>query len=214
MSCVWPLATAYAQTAPDPGRIQILERAIAASGGTGAALSPLIAVPREAAMAQQRVEPDPQTIAESIHFIWKDVKDDFTAVAEEMPENKWDFKPTQGHFNGVRTFAEQVKHVACANEAWARQMGGSQGFVDCEKGGRNPAKTKAELLAYLCDSFSLIDKEIDSTNIKNVTHSNPGGSLGPNRLSALMAVIWHVSDHYGQLVEYLRMNGHVPPGSR
>ena len=68
--------------------------------------------------AQQR-PPELKTIPDSINFIWKDIEHDFTALAEAMPEDKWNFKPTQGEFSGARTFGEQVKHVACANEAWA-----------------------------------------------------------------------------------------------
>ena len=49
---------------------------------------------------------------------------------------------------------------------------------------------------------------------QNLLHANPGPYWGPNRLSALTAAVWHISDHYGQLVEYLRMNGIVPPASR
>jgi hypothetical protein len=69
-------------------------------------------------------------------------------------------------------------------------------------------------MAYLGDSFKLIDKVIADTNDKNVMHSNPGQYWGTNRLSALTATVWHISDHYGQLVVYLRMNGIVPPASR
>ena len=66
--------------------------------------------------AQQ--QPQPKTIPESINFIWKDVAHDFIALADAMPQNKWNFTPTQGQFKGVRTFAEQIKHVACSNEEW------------------------------------------------------------------------------------------------
>ena len=49
--------------------------------------------------------------------MWKMVETDFTTLAEAVPEEKWGFRPTQGAFTDVRTFGEQVKHVACANEA-------------------------------------------------------------------------------------------------
>ena len=166
-----------------------------------------------AANGQQRPEP-PKTVPDSINFIWKSVEQDFTSLAEAMPEDKWSFKPTQGEFKDVRTFAEQVKHVACANEAWAKQMGGEKPPARCDLGGPNPAKTKAEILAYLHDSFALADKAIADTTADNLLHLNPGPYWGPNRLSALTALVWHISDHYGQLVVYLRMNGVVPPASR
>jgi uncharacterized damage-inducible protein DinB len=167
-----------------------------------------------AAAHAQQSPPEPKTIPDSINFIWKDIEHDFTALADAMPEDKWSFRPTQGEFKNVRTFAEQVKHVACSNEAWAKQMAGEKTPARCDLGGPNPAKSKAEIMAYLNDSFKLIDKAIADTNDKNLMHSNPGQYWGPNRLSALTATVWHISDHYGQLVMYLRMNGIVPPASR
>jgi uncharacterized damage-inducible protein DinB len=165
------------------------------------------------ALAQQR-PPQLKTIPDSINFVWKDIEQDFIALAEAMPEDKWSFKPTQGEFKDVRTFSEQVKHVACANEAWAKQMAGEEPPSRCDLGGPNPAKTKAEILAYLRSSFTMMDKVIADTNAENLLHPNDGPYWGPNRLSALTATVWHISDHYGQLVEYLRMNGIVPPASR
>lgn len=162
----------------------------------------------------QKAPPEPKTIPASINFIWHDVEHDFTALAEAMPEDKWSFKPTQGEFKNVRTFGEQVKHVACGNEAWAKQMSGEKPPDRCDLGGPNPAKSKAEILAYLKESFQAIDKVIADTNDKNLLHANPGPYWGPNRLSGLTATVWHISDHYGQLVVYLRMNGIVPPASK
>jgi uncharacterized damage-inducible protein DinB len=165
-----------------------------------------------AAVAQN--ETQPKSISESVNFVWKDMERDFISLADAMPEDRWSFKPTQGEFKAVRTFGEQVKHVACANEGWAKQMAGEKPPDHCELGGPNPAKSKAEILAYLRQSFGMIDKTISETNAENLLHPNQGRYWGPNRLSALTAVVWHVSDHYGQLVEYLRMNGIVPPASR
>jgi uncharacterized damage-inducible protein DinB len=162
----------------------------------------------------QKAPPEPKTIADSINYIWHDVEHDFTALAEAMPEDKWSFKPTQGEFKNVRTFAEQVKHVACGNEAWAKQLSGEKPPARCDLGGPNPAKSKAEILAYLKESFQAIDKVIADTNEQNLLHPNPGQYWGRNRLSGLTATVWHISDHYGQLVVYLRMNGIVPPASR
>jgi hypothetical protein len=100
-----------------------------------------------AAVAQNK---QPTTVPQSINFVWfvwKDVERDFVSLAEAMPEDKWSFRPTQGVFSNVRTFAEQVKRVACANEAWAKQMEGKKPPEGCDLGGPNPAKSKAEILA-------------------------------------------------------------------
>ena len=167
-----------------------------------------------AAAQDRKRPPEPKTIPDSINYIWQRIANDFNDLANAMPEDKWSFKPTQGEFKDVRSFGEQVKHVACANEAWAKQMSGEKPPARCDLGGPNPAKTKAEIMAYLGDSFRLVDRVIADTNEKNLMNRNPGQYLGPNRLSALTAMVWHISDHYGQLVEYLRMNGIVPPASR
>jgi hypothetical protein len=156
----------------------------------------------------------PRTVAESMNYMWKMVERDFIALAEAMPENKWSFKPTGGAFHDARTFSEQVKHVACGNEAWAKKLHGEEPPQRCDLGGPNPAKTKAEILAYLHDSFAMMDREISATNADNLMSAVKGPYAGDNRLEAVTAALWHVSDHYGQLVEYARMNGVVPPASR
>ena len=178
----------------------------------GALMVGMLLMSSSGALAQG--PPQLKTIPDSVNFIWKSIEQDFTALAEAMPEDKGNFKRTQGEFADVRTFGEQVKHVACANEAWAKQMAGEKPPARCDIGGPNPAKSKAEILAYLRDSFTLIDKVIAGTNAENLLHANPGPYWGANRLSALTATVWHISDHYGQLVVYLRMNGIVPPASR
>ena len=114
----------------------------------------------------------------------------------------------------MRPFGEQVKHVACANEAWAKKLGGEKPPAHCDTGGPNPAKTKTEILAYLRESFSMMDAGIGATNAENLLSPVRGPYAGGNRLEVLTSALWHVSDHYGQLVVYLRMNDIVPPASR
>ena len=163
--------------------------------------------------SQQR-PPEPKTVPESINQIWKSISADFISLADALPEDKWSFKPTQGEFKDVRTFAEQVKHVACANEAWSKKIAGQKPPERCDLGGPNPAKTKAEIMAYLRSSFAMVDKIVDETSSANLLQPTPGPYWGGTRLASLTATVWHVSDHYGQLVVYLRMNGIVPPASR
>ena len=155
-----------------------------------------------------------KTVLDSINYMWKMVEGDFTSLAEAMPEEKWSFKPTQGAFTDVRTFAEQVKHVACANEAWAKKLRGETPPDHCDIGGPSPAKTKAEILAYLHESFVVMDGEIAKSKLDNLMVPMKGPYAGDNRLEVLNSALWHISDHYGQLVEYVRMNGIVPPASR
>jgi uncharacterized damage-inducible protein DinB len=164
-------------------------------------------------MAQNSPAPE-KTVAASVNEIWTDVEQSFVALADAMPEDKWNFKPAQGAFTDARTFAEQVKHVACANEAWARKLNGEKPPAHCDVGGPNPAKTKAEIMKYLKESFQMMDSGIAATDAGNQFAPLRGPYGGDNRLAVIEYALWHATDHYGQLVVYLRMNGIVPPASR
>jgi len=160
--------------------------------------------------AQQ--EQIPTSIASSVAQPFEMVQRDFLAVAEAMPETKYSFAPTDGNFKGVRTFAEQVKHVACANFAFFDEIEGRTPPDHCEKGGPSPAKTKAELLKYLRESFVYGNRVLAAVNAQNALSRVDGPYAGPNtRLGISVVAVWHITDHYGQIVEYLRMNGIVPP---
>jgi len=131
-----------------------------------------------------------------------------------MPEDKYSFKPSGGEFKDVRTFAEQVKHVACANFGFFAEIEHKDPPPHCETGGPSPARTKSELLKYLRDSFSYADRVVAGLTPANALDPVDGPYGGPNtRIGIATLAIWHNSDHYGQLVVYLRMNGIVPPAT-
>jgi hypothetical protein len=146
------------------------------------------------------------------------------SAAEALPEEKYGYRPAEGKFKSekppvgpaeVRTFAEQLKHVACANFAFAAELDGQKPPEACDKGGPSPAKTKKELLIYLRDSFAAIRQSLGAIDAKNMFDPVEGPYAGPNtRLGLATVVIWHNADHYGQMLLYLRLNGIVPPASR
>jgi uncharacterized damage-inducible protein DinB len=146
------------------------------------------------------------------------------SAAEAMPEDLYTYRPAEGKFKNekpefgpaeVRTFAEQVKHVACANFAFAAELNGDKPPDACDKGGPDPAKTKRELLIYLRNSFAAVRKSFTAINAKNQFDPIEGPYAGPNtRMGLAVVVIWHNADHYGQMIIYLRLNGLVPPASR
>ena len=174
-----------------------------------------LAIMTVAAVVSAQNPPTPAaSVAGSVNEIWAYVERSFIALADAMPEDKWTFKPTQGAFANVRTFAEQVKHVACGNEAWAKKLRGEKPPGRCDLGGPNPAKTKAEIMAYLKESFQMMDAGIAATDSSNQLAPLHGPYGGDNRLAVIEYALWHATDHYGQLVVYLRMNGIVPPASR
>src|SRR5579872_5677642 len=154
----------------------------------------------------------PTSIAESVSSNLEYAEGDFLSTAEAMPEDKYAFVPTIGKFDGVRSFAEQVKHVACAQFAFFNEFESKKPPDDCEKGGHNSAHSKAELIKYLKDSFDYGNRVLATLNEKNALDRVEGRYAGPNtKLGISVVAVWHVTDHYGQLVEYLRMNGIVPP---
>ena len=139
-------------------------------------------------------------------------------AAEAMPEDKFNFSPESlnipgADYKGVRSFALQVKHIAASNYAiWSPLTGDS--FPKDFMGGNGPdnVRTKAEILQFLKDSFALGHKAAATLTAENMLQPpQPGKS---SRLRTTEFGLIHAFDHYGQMVEYLRMNGVVPPASR
>jgi hypothetical protein len=150
---------------------------------------------------------------------------EFRAAAEAMPEDKYSFRPvvassassapTSVGPTQLRSFADQVKHVACANFAFAAELDGKTPPDNCENGGPSPAKSRTDLLTYLRNSFAAMNASLNAITSKNMYDPIEGRYAGPNtRLGLAGTAIWHVADHYGQIVLYLRLNGIVPPASR
>jgi DinB family. len=142
---------------------------------------------------------------------------EFTPLAEAMPEDKFNFAPTNGEFKGVRTFGQQIKHVAAVNYELGAALLEQRSPVDInEEAGPASITTKADILKYLKESFEYVHKAVATINESNLTGTvkSPFGEGAVSRLGLASAVASHGNDHYGQMVEYLRMNGIVPPASR
>jgi uncharacterized damage-inducible protein DinB len=163
-------------------------------------------------LAQEEI---PKNIADSVGEVLKFAQQQFLAAAEAMPAGKYSFIPSAGNFKEARSFAEQVKHVACVNYAFFNEVEGKTPPELCEKGGPSKASSKTQLLQYLRDSFAYSGKVVSTLNAQNATERVNGRYAAPNtKLGVAVAAVWHVSDHYGQIVEYLRMNGIVPPATQ
>lgn len=154
----------------------------------------------------------PKSIAESVSGTLQFAEGNFLGLAEAMPEDKYSYIPATGNFDGVRSFGEQVKHVACAQFAFFNEFEGKKPPDDCEKGGHDTARTKAELIQYLKESFDYSNRVLATLTAANALDRVEGRYAGPNtKLGISVIAVWHITDHYGQLVEYLRLNGIVPP---
>ena len=141
------------------------------------------------------------------------------SAAEAMPEDKFNFAPPTnlGEFKGVRTFAQQVKHIAGANYMLGAGILGEK--PPAAAGGEDgPANlnSKADVVKYLKDSFEYLHKALATVNETNIMEKvqSPFGPNKVTRLALATIAVSHPQDHYGQMVEYLRMNGIIPPASR
>jgi len=178
------------------------------------AARPVLALMMLTASAPAFAQPPDNPMASTVAQYFRMVERQFVSLADAMPADRWTFAPSNGEFKGVRTFAEQVKHVACANFAFFNEVEHKTPPADCEAGGPSPARTKPELMQYLRESFAYAGTIMRQLTPGNALDPVDGPYGGPTtRLGVSTLAIWHATDHYGQLVVYLRMNGIVPPAS-
>jgi len=147
----------------------------------------------------------------------KIIESEFVPAAEAMPEDKYDFAPSNGEFKGARTFAQQVKHVAAVNYIVSASILGEKPPVDPGgESGPDAVKTKADIVKFLKDSFAYAHKAVATINDANALEpiTVPFGKDKGTRTGMATVFAWHGFDHYGQMALYLRMNGIVPPASR
>lgn len=142
---------------------------------------------------------------------------EFVPAAEAMPADKYSFAPTNGDFKGVRTFAQQVKHVAATNFHLGAVVMGEKPPAEAGTGDNGPdsIQSKEQILKYLQDSFIYLHKAMGTLTEKNMLDplKAPWGQ-NTTRLNLAVLLLAHPMDHYGQMVEYLRMNNIIPPASR
>lgn len=168
-------------------------------------------------LAQMEKAAETHTMGQVLNNSISNVEREFVPAAEAMPEDKYSFAPSTGEFKGVRSFGQQVKHVAAVNYILGAAILGEKPPVD--PGGENgpdTVKSKADIINYLKNSFVYIKKAAQSIDEKNMVApiKNPFGEGTANRLALAVGTVGHCFDHYGQLVEYLRLNGIIPPASR
>ena len=160
----------------------------------------------------QKVDP-----AKALDELVSTFEHEVTGVAEAMPADKYSFAPASGamagaKFDGVRTFAAQVTHIASANYYFASTVLGTKPDVDMKA--LNAKTSKDDCLKALADSFAFAHKAIATITPANAFESIQGADGLHTRVEVAAFIAAHGSDHYGQMVEYLRMNGILPPGSK
>ena len=169
------------------------------------------------AWATSKPKEEHRTVTQILDQVIRNTEEEFVPAAEAMPEEKFNFAPTEGEFKGVRTFAQQIKHVAAVNYEVGAAILEQKPPIDLN-GEAGPASitSKADIIKFLKDSFAYAHKAIATINEMNLTDTviSPFGEGKITRLGMASALSWHAYDHYGQMVVYLRMNGIIPPASR
>lgn len=161
-----------------------------------------------------------RTNAQIVEFILSHEEKLVTGAAEAMPAEKYSFEPSSGEFKGVRSFGAQLKHIAADNYLLGAGILGEKPPADTGRGemGSDAIQSKPEIIAYLKQSFEYMHRAAASVDEANAPIPTPKISPWPagtaTRLGVAMEDCVHTYDHYGQLVEYLRMNGIIPPASR
>lgn len=167
-------------------------------------------------LVQGQSPANPPTVTTVLDRQISGVEREFVPLVEAMPDEKFEFSPTNGEFKGVRTFNEMARHVALTNHQVAAAILGEKPMIEAGQNDNGPVlKTKAEVVKMVKDSFAYLHKAVATINEKNQVEliNGPWGGKA-TRLGLAVMIVGHTFDHYGQLVEYARMNGIIPPASR
>ena len=162
----------------------------------------------------------PMDPAKAEDIMLSNFESELTDVAKAMPAEKYSFAPSvaafapsqEAKFAGVRTFAQQLTHLIEANYYFYGQISGAKPEVDMKALGS--MTTKDQIVPALAASFAFAHRAVATITPANAFLTIKGADGMNTRATLASFGVAHGFDHYGQLIEYLRMNGVVPPGSK
>jgi uncharacterized damage-inducible protein DinB len=166
--------------------------------------------PAQDAKKEAAVKP-PDSPSKVVLDAWNDIGRKLTAMAEDFPEDKYDFKPTPAQ----RTFAEQLLHAANTNYFFTNPVLGQKVPAE-EDPKRDQYKTKAAIVAFVKKAFADGAAAIQAKGDKGMSDLvvDPFAHQQVRVSDMAWGFIEHSGEHYGQLVVYYRLSGLVPPESR
>jgi uncharacterized damage-inducible protein DinB len=157
-------------------------------------------------VAVKPADPELKVVLDS----WNEIGRKLTAMAEDFPEDKYDFKPTPAE----RSFAEQLLHAAGSCYYFTNPVMGLKPPA-AEDPKRDQYKSKADIVAFVKKSFADGAAAIQAKGEKGMTTEVVYFPQQKSRvLDIAYGIIEHSGEHYGQLVVYYRLAGLVPPESR
>ncbi|HEX4683940.1 MAG TPA: DinB family protein [Gemmatimonadaceae bacterium] len=169
------------------------------------------------AVAQRGAPSRPYGVRDALDDRLTVVEQQVVPAADAMPDSLFNYAPTGGAFAGVRPFGEQLKHLAAANwQLGAKALGEQPPAGTHDEMAPGTVQTPAQIRGFLRGSFECLHRAIARVDERNFMDPLDGlsGTWQRTRLGLIIDAIAHSSDHYGQIVEYLRANNIVPPASR
>ena len=159
------------------------------------------------------------TIASVLNRGLSGIEREVMGAAEAVPEDKYDFSPASSNIPGdfktpdpVRTMGQQFKHIGDALENYSSAILGEKPAQNSDENGPKNVKNKSDVINYLKGAFAKAHSAIDTITTQNAVEPLSGGQR--TRLALAVGMIGHSNNHYGQIIEYLRMNNMVPPESQ
>jgi uncharacterized damage-inducible protein DinB len=153
----------------------------------------------------------PASPAEVYGKLFSGQAEEVVAAAEAMPADKYNFVPTSGEFKGVRTFGQQVTHIADAQYFFFSGFG-VKPTIDPKS--IATLTNKDDIVKALKDSFAFAEQAMKTITPENAFEKIANVDGTDTRASIAAFGLAHTNDHYGQMVVYLRLNGIIPPASR
>jgi uncharacterized damage-inducible protein DinB len=171
----------------------------------------ILAIPAQAQDKKEAAVKPPDSPSKVVLDSWNDIGRKLIAMAEDFPEDKYDFKPTPAQ----RSFAEQLLHAAGSNYFFINPAMGKP-IPKEEDPKRADFKTKADIVAYVKKSFAEGAAALKARGDKGLSDLlvDPFAHQQVRVLDMAYGLIEHSGEHYGQLVVYYRLSGLAPPESR
>ena len=165
-------------------------------------------------IAQTQTPQPAQSRSEEMLRMWNQIGDKLIAMAQDFPEDKYDFKVQKDE----RTFAQNLLHAAALDFVLIRRISGSSlgpDFGEGDNPSRDLFKSKADVVKFVQEAVNDGAKVIQQQGDAGLDNTTKffGNRLAHNSYIWTVA-IEHSAEHYGQLVVYYRANNMVPPDSR
>ncbi|HEY3013138.1 MAG TPA: DinB family protein [Gemmatimonadales bacterium] len=168
------------------------------------AMALALCCPMVTGAAQESATP----VSDALRALAQRAERNLVEAAEEMPANKYGFKPTAAQMS----FGEVLAHLTEGNHFLCSNISGVTAPKQPKVAATDPKK---QLVARLRDSFQFCDSALAKVNDSNLSAKVPFfGDREVSRATAMFVTADDWADHYSQLAIYLRLNGLLPPTAK